>query len=262
MTARTATCLLLAILAWPASPFAQTATALQPETDAQFDRPGLSFSPWSLPQGGLVWEQGLPDASWQHDGDTRTVQANADSRLRMGLGHGLELQLAGTPYAWQQTRAGTKTYAHGQGDTDVALKWTAPLSSQVWSMALLATHKFASGGQTFGSSGHVDQLAVAVARDLGNNRSVGGYVARDSQQQGRGWTSALSYGFPLTNALSGYVETGFGNGVDHARVVGGGLTMLVRHRVQLDGWVLRGLDRDSSDWQAGFGISVVLARGH
>lgn len=128
-------------------------------------------------------------------------------------------------------------------------------------MALLATHKFASGGQPIGSSGHADQLASAVTRDLGNNRSFGGYLARDSQQQGRGWMSALSYGFPVTDALSGYVETGFGNGIDHARVAGGGLTLLLDHRVQLDGWVLRGLDRDSPEWQAGFGVSVVLVRG-
>lgn len=232
------------------------------DMDTQFDRPGLSFATWSLPQGGVVWEQGLPDASWQRDGDARTLQVNADSRLRIGVGHGVELQLAGTPYAWQETRAETKTYAHGQGDTDIALKWSLPLSSQAWSVALLATHKFASSGQGFGSSGHADQLAAAVTRDLGNNRSVSGYLARDSQQQGRGWSSAVSYGFAFTDALSGYVESGAGNGVDQARVVGGGLTMLFDHRVQFDGWVLHGLDRRSPEWQAGFGISVVLARGH
>ncbi len=260
MIGRIATCALFAMLASPACVFAQTMQ--QPEADTQFDRPGLSFASWSLPQGGLVWEQGLPDASWQRDGDTRTLQANADSRLRMGLGHGVELQLAGSPYVWQETRAETKTHAHGQGDTDVALKWTLPLSSQAWSMALLATHKFASGGQPFGSPGHADQLAAAVTRDLGDNRSFAGYLARDSQQQGRGWMSAVSYGFSFTDALSGYVETGYGNGIDHARVAGGGLTLLVDHRVQLDGWMLRGLDRNSPEWQAGFGVSVVLARGH
>ncbi|MBW8822768.1 MAG: transporter [Xanthomonadales bacterium] len=254
---------MFAFLALPRQGSAQTTeTTSGSGPDTQFDRPGLSFASWSLPQGGLVWEQGLPDASWQRDGDTRTTQAEADSRLRMGLGHGVELQIAGTPYAWQSTRGATKSRVHGQGDTDVALKWTLPLSSQSWSLALLATHKFASGGQAFGSPGHADQLAAAVTRDLGSNRSLGGYLARDSQQQGRGWMSALSYGFPLTDALSGYVETGLGNGIDRARVAGGGLTMLLHHRVQLDGWVLRGLDRGSPDWQAGFGVSVVLARGH
>lgn len=261
MVGRIAPRVLLAILAWPVCSFAQTAQQ-QSDADTQFDRPGLSFASWSLPRGGLVWEQGLPDASWQHDGDATTVQANADSRLRMGLGHGIELQFAGTPYAYQETRAATRTHVHGQGDSDVALKWTLPLSSQAWTAALLATHKFASGGQPFGSSGHADQLAVAVTRDLGNSRSFGGYLARDSQQQGRGWMSAASYGFPFTDALSGYVEAGFGNGIDHARVAGGGLTMLHDHRVQLDGWVLRGLDHSSPDWQAGFGVSIVLARGH
>lgn len=260
MIGRIAACVLFVILAWPEHAFAQAAQ--QPEADPQFDRPGLSFASSSLPQGELVWEQGLPDASWQRDGDARTIQANADSRLRMGLGHGVELQLAGTPYAWQETRAATKTHVHGQGDTDIALKWTLSLPSQAWSMALLATHKFASGGQPFGSSGHADQLAAAVTRDLGDNRSFGGYLARDSQQQGRGWMSAVSYGFPFTDTLSGYVETGVGNGIDHARVAGGGLTLLIDHRVQLDGWMLRGLDRNSPEWQAGFGVSVVLARGH
>ncbi len=234
----------------------------QPEADTQFDRPGLSFASWSLPQGGLVWEQGFPDAGLQRDGDMRTLQIDADSRVRAGLGHGLELQFAGTPYAYRETRGAAKSHARGQGDTDVALKWTLPLSSRAWGMALLATHKFASAGQPFGTSGHVDQLAAAITRDLGGNRSFGGYLARDSQRQGHGWMSAVSYGFPFTDALSGYVETGYGNGIDRTRVAGGGLTLLVDHRVQLDGWVLRGLDRDSPEWQAGFGVSVVLARGH
>ena len=254
-----ATCVLFAILAVPACAFAQATPPA--DADTQFDRPGLSFASWSLPQGGVVWEQGLPDASWQRDGNLRTVQAIADSRLRVGIGHGVELQLAGTPYAYQETRGATGSHAQGQGDTDIALKWTLPLASPAWSAALLATHKIAAGSQSFGSAGHADQLAAAVTRDLGNGRSFGGYLARDSQRQGRGWMSAVSYGFPVTDALSGYVESGFGNGIDHARVAGGGLTMMLGHRVQLDGWVLRGLDHDSPEWQAGFGVSVVLARG-
>ncbi|PNS07904.1 transporter [Solilutibacter silvestris] len=232
------------------------------DVDPQFDRPGISFASWSLPAGSVAWEQGLPDATWQHDGEAHVFQAVADSHLRIGMGHGLELQLIGSPYAFQRlSGGGSRQNAHGQGDGALALKWTPTAPSAAWSWAVLGTHKLASGDATFGTQGRAEQLAVTVTRSLDGNQSLTGSVARDLQASGNGWLTSLSYGFPIGSRVAGYLQAGSGSGVDRTRVAGGGVTMLLRHRVQLDGWLLRGLDRNSPDWQAGFGVSMALTRG-
>ena len=71
------------------------------------------------------------------------------------------------------------------------------------------------------------------------------------------WTVSPNFSFPIAGNLGGYVEAGrtSGGGESDSRA-GGGLTLLLHDRVQLDLYALHGLDHRSTDLTAGFGVSM------
>jgi hypothetical protein len=98
-----------------------------------------------------------------------------------------------------------------------------------------------------------------MAWPAGDARSVTLYADRHWGPDGNGALVALAYGFPLRDRLAGYVEGGVGSGASHAREAGGGLSWMATPRVQFDASFLRALDRATTDWQAGFGVSILFA---
>lgn len=227
----------------------------------QFDRPGLSFSTPSLAAGQVVWEQGLPDASFDDAGGVRSREYLADTVLRFGLSDAVELQLGADSYGHVDVRgAGTRQSASGAGDARAGLKWALPGSGDAFSWAALATFSFPTGQAPIGDGGYARDLGVTAAWTLTGDRGVTLYADRAWSDDGNGWLFSGSYAFPLRDALGGYVEAGVGTGSERTRVAGGGVTWMATPRVQLDASFLRGLDARSPDWQVGVGFSVFFAR--
>ena len=75
--------------------FAGLALAASARADGPaFDRPGIAFSPSTLPAHAFAWEQGLPDFQQDRsDGVTQRAYA-ASTRLRYGIADRWEVQLA------------------------------------------------------------------------------------------------------------------------------------------------------------------------
>lgn len=227
----------------------------------QFDRPGLSFSTPSLSAGDVVWEQGLPDATFDDADGVRSAEYLADTLLRVGLSDALELQLGADAYGYARVHGdGVRRTASGVGDTRAGLKWALPGGGDGFSWAALATLSFPTGEAPIGDGGRAQDLGVTAAWDLADGRGVALYADRAWSGDGDGWLVSGGYSFPLREDLGAYVEAGMGSGSERARVAGGGVTWMATPRVQLDASFLRGLDRDSPDWQIGLGCSVLFAR--
>lgn len=72
-----------------------TPALAQVENNPGYDRPGLGFTPTVLQAGDFTLEQGIPDGS-RTDGVSLYT---ADTLLRLGVGHALEVQL-GSGWNW------------------------------------------------------------------------------------------------------------------------------------------------------------------
>ena len=227
----------------------------QAPDEVAFDRPGIAFGTVVLERGGLAWEQGLPDFTSDRADGTRERDVILGSRLRLGLGANLELQLAGDVYAWRH-RSGDSL--GGSGDSSVSLKLALPSPVDGFGWALLADYGIASGEHPFTAGGSSRGLGATLAWDLAQGRGVALYLDWRDGAGGQAWTFSPSYTFYSGERLGGYVEAGFGHGEGGEQVAGGGLTWRASPRVQLDLSVLRGLDANSTDWQGGFGVSVAL----
>jgi len=224
-----------------------------------FDRPGLAFASATLPRASCAWEQGLFDADTDRAARVRTTDVVADSLLHCGVADGVELQLGADSWGRVDVRGpGVSTSASGGGDARIGVK-VAPWNSEAFSLAVLATAGVPTGRAPIGGGGHPRDLGVSMAWPAGDDRSVTLYADRHWGPDGNGALVALAYGFPLRDRLAGYVEGGVGSGASHAREAGGGLSWMATPRVQFDASFLRALDRATTDWQAGIGVSILFA---
>lgn len=223
-----------------------------------FDRPGIAFSPGVLPAGSFDWEQGLPDLQYDDTSGLRSRFYTADTTLRLGLTSTLELQLAGS--AWNRLESsseGVMSQVEGAGDSKIGLKWAESLPANKLSVGMLATVTLDTGSAAFTNGRPIYSLGAVIGRDLGAGRSLAGYVNVDHSGNSNAWTISTNVGFPIHGNLAGYVEAGhIVGGGNSSAVGGGGMTWLLRDRVQFDLYGRRGLTSHSPDLQAGFGISV------
>ena len=240
-----------------APPLLLCAIAAHADTPA-FDRPGISFATSVLPAGSFDWEQGLPDYVHDDAGGLRSTAYIADTTVRIGLTSTFEVQVAGSAWNRLDLRyAGMSAHSEGAGDTKLALKWAPALASKDVTLAMLGSVTFATGAPAFTNGRCIYSLGATIARDLGDGRSLAFYANVDHSGGEDTWTLSPNFGFPISGNLGGYIEAGhtFGGGAS-STVAGGGLTWLLRDRVQLDVYGLRGLTTRSPDVQAGFGVSV------
>jgi hypothetical protein len=223
----------------------------------EFDRPGIGFSTSTVGGGVVVWEQGLPDASRdRHDGIT-TMQWTADTLLRVGLGEQVEVQLGADSWSHLRVRgAGNDVSRSGGGDGSIALKWAPPLDSDNASVAFKAGATLPWGRTPLGDGGRDYDLGVTLAWELPRAHSLAVYADRQWGQSGSGWLFSPSYGFPISDAVSAYVEAGYGTGAQYMRAAGAGVTWMATPQLQLDASFLRGLDAASADWQGGVGLAL------
>jgi hypothetical protein len=241
-----------------------SASARADDDVPSFDRPGLAFASQTLAHGDWAWEQGLPDVSTDRQQGVRTTTCLADSLLRYGFTDSLELQLGADSRGLQDVRGPDAIHVRdeGGGDARIGLKVALPVHSETFSAAVLATFAIPVGRVPIGDDGYAKDLGVSMAWSGEGGTSMSLYVDHHRGRDGTGSLAAIAYGFAVRDGLAGYVEGGFGSGAVHAREAGAGLTWMLTPRVQLDASFLRALDRATTDWQSGLGISVYFAGSH
>lgn len=235
--------LCLATLAAPPA-LAQT----QVEHNPGYDRPGIGFTPAVLQAGDFTLEQGAPD--WSRADGVSTY--NADTLLRLGLGHSLEVQL-GT--GWNRMN-GAGHVLDGRPDTSLAMKF-APANDGDFSWGLLGSIEFTDGSRAFRSSQRQYLLGASLNWQRSADRSIGLYAELmhgDADSQ----LLAVNEGWALTSTLGMYVELA-GQHVEDAgygSLGGAGLTWQVTPRVQLDISARHRLTGHADTWQGGLGFAV------
>ncbi len=239
-----------------------TAAAQQADDEdvPAFDRPGLGLGTGIVPRGAMALELGLPSYTRDTDRDgVRSEQFDSEVTLRTGLAPRLELQLSGSPWQRERTRAPTEPSLRerGTGDTHAALKWLAPLRTESDRLAVLASATLARGDAAF-SEGRQYALAGSWEHDFTDDLTSDLYVShsRGDGQRATVWSPSLS--LALGPRWSAFIEAGFTHtrGEPNESVAGGGVTFLWSERIQLDASLDAGLDADSPDLQAGVGLAV------
>lgn len=229
------------------------------ETPA-FDRPGIGFSPTTLPRGSVALEWGLPSLERDRDTDgTRSTQYSSDVNLRIGLAEHVELQAFSTPFNHLQLkpRDGSASSSNGGGDGGLALKIALPSTSDKHAWALLASTTFATGARDFSEGG--TQYALGASYEYSfDDRWSGALYANATRGAGAdAFTWSPSVSVALTDTVSSYLEAGFTHtqGEASTAIAGAGVTWMVARTVQLDASFDVGLDSNSPDLQAGLGVS-------
>jgi hypothetical protein len=223
-----------------------------------FDRPGIAFSPSVLPTGEFALEQGLPDFQRDDANGIASRTFTAGTTFRAGIANSLELQIAGSLWNRSSVRAGgVSMHDEGVGDTRFSLKWAPTLPVESLSLAVLGSATADTGAAAFTNGRPVYSLGATIGRKVGADCAVALYANVDHSGGTDTWTVSPNFSFPIAGDLGGYVEAGrtSGSGESDSRA-GGGLTLLLHDRVQLDLYALHGLDHRSTDLTAGFGVSM------
>jgi hypothetical protein len=228
-----------------------------------YNRPGLAFSPNVLDAGDVTFEQGLPDWTRGRDSGTTSSLYTADSLLRVGLGHQLELALGDSLYNYQHiTDAGGSSSSEGRGDSSVLLKLALPSPWKPLTWGLQGGVEFTDGARDFRNDRNQYQLGVAANWQLNQKNTLGAYL-NDLRMGGRDSdTFALSESHALNDQLAIYAEVAIEHDPDNGNgtLGGGGVIWQVTHNVQLDASFRHRLSGYANDWEGGLGASVYF--GH
>lgn len=240
------------VLAWLTSP---TALADGPA----FDRPGIAFAPETMPARSFIWEQGIADYTRDTARGVTTTAWSVDTRLRYGLTDRLEVQVAVPVWADTRTQGrGARSSADGIGDASLALKFDVMPGDGPWDLALLGVVEFPTGDSLIGADGTQYSLGATLGTSFDDGQTLAFYANVDRLRGEDTWTLSSSWGFDLGDTLAGYVEAGYvpaGNGDPSNVLAGGGLMWAVQDTVQLDAWVLAGVNNPSPDLEVGAGFS-------
>ncbi|MGH8054077.1 MAG: transporter [Stenotrophomonas sp.] len=223
----------------------------------EYDRPGIGFSTSTVGKGVFVWEQGLPDGSRDRSDGITTTAWTADTLLRLGLSETIEVQFGADTWSGLRVRgAGIDARDTGGGDGSIAVKWAPAMRGDQLSLAFKGGATLPWGRAPLGDGGNDYDLGVTAAWALPGDTSLALYADRQWGDSGSGWLFSPSYGFPLGENVSAYVEGGYGTGAQYMRAAGAGMTWMATPRLQLDASFLRGLDDETIDWQGGVGMAL------
>ena len=224
-----------------------------------FDRPGIAFSVTTLPAGTVSWEQGLPDLSRDRTNGITQTQYSAGSLLRVGLTKNLELQAGHAAFnLLRSTGSGESQREHGAGDTSFALKYSLPSPGQNLEWALLGSATLATGDLAFTGGDTAYAVGATLEWSLDDRSAVAFYANAQTLAGDTTLSFSPSYSYALSDAVGLFMEAGYTRTrhLPDNVVAGGGVTWLATPRVQLDLSANSGLTSDSTDLQAGFGVSV------
>jgi hypothetical protein len=224
-----------------------------------FDRPGISFSPQTLSPGTFTWEQGLPDFSENKNNGIKTTIYSADTLVRAGLISNLEVQIGTALYNRLNVQSqGSSANSHGYGDSSIALKFSPASPLKNLSMAILGKVSVATGQDNF-SAGHTQySLGSAVGWNVDANKSLGLYANISRLNGNNSYSISPNFGINLSDTVNVYMEAGATHTEksNNNYIAGLGIAWMVIPNIQLDLSADRGLTRDSTFLQAGFGISA------
>jgi hypothetical protein len=225
-----------------------------------FDRPGIAFSPTTLPAGTVSWEQGLPDWSRDREAGVEVSTYAANTLLRVGLSEQWELQLGGSPYNRAELRvAGLgRLRGSGAGDTSIAFKYALAGLSEPVSWAFLGKVSSPTGNSAFTSGRTQVAIGTAAGWALSERHTLGLYANVSRDADARVYTLSPSLSVALSDRVGTYVEAGFSKSTESPTesIAGLGLTFMAGDAVQLDMSADWGLNDASTDLIAGFGVSI------
>lgn len=230
----------------------------QADTPA-FDRPGIAFSVTTLPAGTVSWEQGLPDLNRDRAEGITQTEYSAGSLLRVGLTENLELQVGHAAFnVLRTTGAGGSLRKHGAGDTSFALKMALPSLGQQLEWALLGSATLATGNAAFSAGDTAYALGATLEWSLDERSALAFYANVETLEGETTLSLSPSYSVALNDDLGLFAEAGYTRTrhLPDDVVAGGGVTWMVAPTVQLDLSANVGLTSESTDLQAGFGVSV------
>ena len=224
------------------------AATAQVANNPGYDRPGLSFTPAVLQPGDVTLEQGAPD--WSH-ADGVSVYT-ADSVLRLGLGHDLELQL-GTGWNWLDS---ADAIANGRSDTSLGLKFASRARGD-FSWGLLGNVEFTDGARMFRAGRRQYLLGASLnwQHDAGHSTGMYAEVLHGDANSAllavnEGWSPIPSLGVYVEAAAQHVAGSGYGG------LAGAGLSWQVTQRVQFDIGARHRIAGHADAWQGGLGVSV------
>lgn len=220
------------------------------------DRPGLGFSPATVPAGVIQFELGTPSLGFP--GSSGDPDVALDAAVRAGLFPHVELR-ASTQYAART--------AGGDGPTGIAgvragFKIGVPTGGPL-SFALIPEVVLPVGDADLVPDRAAWSLVAAAGIPVGElGLTVVGGAERDpvgATDHATNGLLALVLGGALARDLSGFVEGALMPGPgDDAAYAGAGATWLLTPRLQLDAFLDVGVNDAASDALTGVGISYLI----
>lgn len=224
----------------------------QVENNPGYDRPGLGFTPAVLQPGDFMLELGVPD--WSRDNGSSLY--NANTLVRLGVGHSMELQL-GTGWNWLKESG---SVADGRSNTSASVKFARPARGLL-SWGLLMSIELTDGAQVLHSTENNYLLGASINWQRSPDNALQFYLEA-THGDTPGQLLAINDGWVLTPILSMYVELAAQhlNGVGYGASAGAGLTLQVTDRVQLDMGVRHRMGGHVDTWQGDTGFAVYFGR--
>jgi len=251
----------LCALAWACMFGARPALA---DDNPGYDRPGLGFTPVVLSAGDVTLEQGLPTWTRNNQGGGQIQsQYTTDSLIRLGIGGPFEAQLGTSPFnAIHTTGAGADAWAHGRGDTVLALKFAPCKADAKVTWGFLGSAEFTDGDRGVRNDHRQYLLGAALNWQVTDHDGVGAYLEQTHSGHDGQSTLALNESHVLNRVLVGYVELAqvHERGERAGTEAGTGVAWQLNRRVQLDGGLRARVAGHAQLWMVSMGVSVFLGR--
>ena len=244
--------------------FAPSAQAADDEEEFSTDRPDFADSPDPVGVGRVQIETGL-DYSYDRLDDGSQRAWSTPVMLRVGVARDLEVRIQTDGWQHVVTGGSEPTHASGTGDLSLSTKWRLRRGDEAGpGLALIGQLDMPAGQRELHGNSLRPSVRLTSEFDLGSDWSLGMMpgVIYDKDDLGRftaGFFGA-SLGKDFAGTLHAFVE--FAAEQLAAQRHGGnqmtadtGMTWQLRPTAQLDFAVMRGLNRDTPDWQGTVGFS-------
>ena len=265
----------------PAAPAADKDgyTLFDPTPDAllrplQTDRPGKSFSPFTVDAGHVKVERDFLIYTWDHwspDGSVSRSTTILDPNLKLGLNDWAELDAVLPLHDSQVTRSRTGGRTAGQGLGDLQLGGKVNLFGNNGDgsrgAGVVAYAELPNGASGVREASAQYTVAVPIVLPLPDQFSItvnpGAGLLDNANKPGLHGDYQLilklNRQIPGTTVTAG-IELALDDEADHntgdQNTIDGSLQWVIGHNVQLDGGVYVGINRSAPDWSPYVGFSV------
>ncbi len=228
------------------------------------DRPGLLAATTVVGRGHAQVESGI-QRSWATHPDDSATLLTVPSVLRLGVNDTWELQVGHTLVNSATQRIGTAVFSErGWGDLSLGVKGARAGAGWTPGAVVYGTFGVPSGSESFSSGRPLVSALLQLTWDFSPRISGGTLIgyARTAERNPVISTGTLggSVGMALPADWAMYGEAGFLPDANGAATgtVGGGITKILRQRVQFDASLNRGLNAPTNVWSVGTGVSVLF----